>query len=158
MQRIDQIICEINEKIANHNGTLKIHGITRRTIRDRENILYDEKNDQVILTDDYNHNAYHLFLTESYEPLKSGGKNKKSKAISNIEMVCYSEDRNYDDFIKSILSSFDQITIVSLNPNGLSIFQRDVGNPKDLNFNIGKYLFSITYRIIHEVNFCIDCE
>lgn len=158
MQRIDEIICDINEKIAEHNGTLKIHGVTRRTVRDKENILYDEKNEQVTITDNYTHTAYHLHLTESYEPLKSGGKNKKSKAVTQIELVCYSEDRNYDDFVKSVLSSFENITIISLNPNGLNIFQRDIGNPKDMNFNIGKYLFSITYRINYEVNFCIDCE
>jgi len=157
MQRIDELVCEINKKILDIDGTSMLHGVSRRTLRDKDNVIYDENQNQVILTDNYNHFGYHLFQTESYEPLKAAGKAKKSKAVSTIELVCYSESRNYDDHVKECLSAFPDVVIVSFNPNGLTLFQRDVGNPKDMNFNIGKYLFSITYRINHIVNFCTDC-
>lgn len=153
MKSLDNLVSEVNEVIlAKISGTHHSEGICRIATRGTERVIYNEKNQQVLFDDKYNHYFYHLLIGESTEKIQAGGKKALYNITATIELVCFSSLRNFDDYIKSKLSLIRDAKIEDINYNSLDLFKREVGDVD--KFNLSKYLFSVKYQLVYKSDSC----
>lgn len=152
MKLLDEIVSNIN-CIIKPNENSFIGGIVRTVSKDNIELNYIGE-DQISFDDKYSNYLYHKISDERFEVLQNRGKKKIYNRTAILDLVVMSEDRSFDDFLINKLSTKDQLNILSIDRNSVSIYRREVGNLN--SYDPKKYVFAIRYEVVYKSE-CNEC-
>jgi hypothetical protein len=157
MKSLISKVDSLNEDlIVNIKGTHKFYGLTKETTREKEKQNFEIKSkNQVIIDDSYSSFFYHKFKQIDFKTLQERGKTRIYTAASTIELVCYSDQIDFDTHIINRMGNANieksEVIINNINYDSNSIIAEETGK-KDFDFN--KYLFVVNYQILYKTDNC----
>jgi len=152
MKLLDEIVFNINCIIKPPENSF-IGGIVRTVSREGIELNYIGE-DQISFDDKYSNYLYHKISDERFEILQNRGKKKIYNRTAIIDLNVMSESRSFDDFLIKKLSTIDQLNILSIDRNSVSIYRREVGSLT--SYDPKKYVFTIRYEVVYKSE-CDEC-
>jgi hypothetical protein len=160
MISLNSYIEQINQYLhKNPNGNvIKTFGLVFPAQRGEENLNVDINGETVFYDDSFDVFAYHRQTSEDINELTGRGKGQLYNIIYTVEMVVFTKDKQYRDFLKPLLKKVPKIKLTAItNPSqSYEILEQETGAS---NFQFqNTYIFKVTYTltVMSEECFTVD--
>jgi hypothetical protein len=152
MKYLDDIVEEINSKLELRSASL--NGIVKQGNHGKEKRFLDKNGENILLSNEYEVYLYHRAERVSLDLLQTPGKGKRYNANASIELIVYSKHRDIDEYILSVMSLFQFITINDIDYDSYKIWKDETGKDE---YDFERYVFKISYTARRVVNMCFEC-
>jgi hypothetical protein len=160
MISLNSYIEQINQYLhKNPNGNvIKTFGLVFPAQRGEENLNVDINGETVFYDDSFDVFAYHRQTSEDINELTGRGKGQLYNIIYTVEMVVFTKDKQYRDFLKPLLKKVPKLRLTAItNPSqSYEILEQETGAS---NFQFeNTYIFKVTYTltVMSEECFTVD--
>lgn len=156
MTSLDNLIESINTAVASGiKDTKSYEGIVFETQQGDKKINVNKKGNAVVFDDKSKVNFYHKLVpnTETFTKIQGRGKEYVYNIRSTIDLVVFTSNLNFKEYLISKLSTQKNVEIISIDNDAYRILKNEVGITE---FDFKKQIFVVRYQALYKSEPCIE--